>query len=175
MKLILLILFFLPYVQANSQESPGKIIPGIYSGFSLSQTGVNFTTGLSAQKGKFMLQSGPKIGLSEMAGISGPYGVANTLYYFIGEKCSKTAGFINADYQVLFMKRFGSQETRSSFNSIHEYSVGYGVKLSVSEKLSVMSAINAGKYSERFNNPERGKYIVSGYNTVIKLGVNFKL
>lgn len=142
-----------------------KITPGIYTGGSLSFTGFSLAAGATLTLKSFLFYLGPKLAVTETANGNGPYGLAGGIYFFPGAPGKRIRGFFNADYQALFLKR----------NVIHEYTAGYGFSWKLSEKVSIVNSINAGRYSERFKNTEAGVFNLSGYNSMLKLGVQIEL
>jgi hypothetical protein len=154
-----------------------KAQTSVSQNFTLSYTGLHASTTLQLKKGCFGFYAGPKILLTQSSSfLDGPWGIDAGVNYFLPAEGKKLHSFVNATYFNTYTTKRVSNEGFRPEGMVHEFGIGYGLLWNAGERISVFNQINVGRYTEVHHhsaNPEGYSY--SGFNTMIKLGVTYRL
>lgn len=144
----------------------------------LSHTGYSTALAGMARWQKIGFLAGWKMVVNQTYVISeAPAGIVTGLYYFPNSEVDRFTAFMNIDYQATFNGNGNMlQAMFRAGNVVHEYSAGYGFNFRLGKRIKLMSALNAGRYTQVLHNPVLDKKSVySGFNTMLKLGVNYSI
>ena len=150
-----------------------KFIFGVSTSANVSFTGLYGTAGLHVKKDNFAVYLGPKLAIRESyLPTRGPWGIVTSIFYSPTDNKKKLKSQINLEYQALFVQPFCPEGCATKLNVVHEYALGYGYLLQISERFSIFNSILLGRYSQVFYNDEfKQRTFQSGFNTIVKFGV----
>lgn len=151
---------------------------GIITGMDLTYTGISAFAGVEYERKKHAIYGAPRISITDsyIPG-RGPFGIITGYKYFFMNTHDRWKVYFGLHYNGLRYKAFKEQGSSSSHkNYVHEISAGYGAELIAYKNFHIGNSVNLGKYYESYyNHINQKRRIFSGYNTLVRLYVKYKI
>ncbi len=139
-----------------------------------SHAGIGMGVGASVDFRHFRFYTGGRINFAKKyTPTKGPIGIEFSAAYFPILSENRVQSFAVATYQVDFSKSYcRTAACVRKMNTIHAYTIGYGMEIELGKGISINNSIQVGQYTERFyNGILQERYSTSGFNALVKLGV----